>query len=83
MYLILKNKPYIYYIFCEGGIRKFGGKISLYHINSVLHFLIGINRMRKCMEKANVVCKLLPDILRRILKQKWYTFVLVHSETMQ
>ena len=58
---------------CEGGIRKFGGKISLYHINSVLHFLIGINRMRKCMEKANVVCKLLPDILRRILKQKWYT----------
>lgn len=23
--------------------------------------------------KANVVCKLLPDILRRILKQKWYT----------
>lgn len=58
---------------CEGGIRKSGGKISLYHINSVLHFLIGINRMRKCMEKANVVCKLLPDILRRILKQKWYT----------
>lgn len=72
---------------CEDGFRKFGGKISLYHINSVLHFLIGISRMQKCMEKVGVVCKLLPNVLRQILKQKWYTpvdcmiFELLKQET--
>lgn len=57
---------------CEEGFCKFHGKISLYHINSVLYFLMGIRRLQKCSEKAGTVCRLLPEVIQRIIGWKLY-----------
>lgn len=57
---------------CENGLQKYVGKISLYHINSVLYFLIAIDKERKYFDRVENIRKLLPNVLKRIIDQRLY-----------
>lgn len=75
----LKDNPDVQYFeehidnilsICLDGLQGFGGKISLYHINSVLSFLIEIDKNQKFREKINAIRQLLPNTLKKIKDQK-------------
>lgn len=55
---------------CHGGFQRYEGKISLYHINSILYFLIELEKMHKCLDQIREIKDLLPLILVKINDQK-------------
>lgn len=70
---------------CENGLQKYDGKISLYHINSVLYFLIAIDKQRKYCDRVENIRKLLPNVLERIVDQRLYdvTDILIFNQLME
>ena len=73
IYLVerLKNNPDKPYLLeqidkilkiCEDGLRNYHGKISLYHINSILYFLITIDKRKEYSDRVEYIRILLPNI---------------------
>ncbi|TQM51506.1 hypothetical protein BDE36_3284 [Arcticibacter tournemirensis] len=58
--------------FCNRGISEYKGQTSLYHINSVLFFLIQIDSLENYQEKAAQTKKLLPAVLKKTFEDKLY-----------
>jgi hypothetical protein len=58
--------------FCYNGMKKYKGKTSLHHINSVLFLLLEIERNSKYKIKVNSIIKLLPKILEKTFNDKIY-----------
>ncbi len=56
--------------FCYSGLREYKGTISLYHINSILYFLIEIDKTKKYTDKVKSIRNLIPSILKKIWEQK-------------
>lgn len=48
---------------CRGGLQKYKGKISLYHINSILYFLIEVDKIQKYTDKVTEIRNILTKTL--------------------
>lgn len=55
---------------CSKGLLEYKGKITLYHINSVLYFLIEIDKMQKYTDKISEIRNSLPTVLKMIEEQE-------------
>lgn len=56
--------------FCISGIKGYKGQTSLYHLNSILYFLIMVEERKGYEPKVNSLKNLLPDILKRIFNDR-------------
>lgn len=64
--------------FCDKGISEYKGETSLYHLNSILYFLIEVDAMNLYQEKVDRVKQLLPGVLKKIYKSTLYNKVDIH-----
>lgn len=64
--------------FCIKGISEYKGETSLYHLNSILYFLIEIDTMNMYHEKIDHLKRLLLDVLKKIYKGHSYDKVDIH-----
>lgn len=64
--------------FCNKGISEYKGKTSLYHLNSILYFLIEIDTMGMYHEKVDHIKQLLSGVLKKIYKDSLYDKVDIH-----
>ena len=64
--------------FCIKGISEYKGETSLYHLNSILYFLIEIDTMNMYHEKVDHLKLLLLDVLKKIYKGNSYDRVDIH-----
>lgn len=64
--------------FCIKGISEYKGETSLYHLNSILYFLIEIDTMDMYHEKVDHLKLLLLDVLKKIYKGNSYDRVDIH-----
>lgn len=58
--------------FCIKGISEYKGETSLYHLNSILYFLIEMDTMNMYHEKVDHLKLLLLDVLKKIYKGNSY-----------
>lgn len=58
---------------CVSGLQIFGGRISLYHINSILSFLIEVGHIQKYAKEVETIRQLLPGVLMKIKDQTLFT----------
>lgn len=59
---------------CYKGIQEYKVAIPLYHVNSILHFLIEIDKMPKFTDKVSRIKDLLLPILKKIENQRLFGF---------
>jgi len=64
--------------FCIKGISEYKGETSLYHLNSILYFLMEIDTMNMYHEKVDHLKLLLLDVLKKIYKGNSYDKVDIH-----
>lgn len=70
---------------CKDGLEKYSGKISLYHINSILYFLIAVDKWNEYSDRVENIRILLPIFFEKIVKQSLYdiTDVLIFNQLME
>lgn len=60
--------------FCYKSLKNFKGTISLYHLNSILYFLLEIDKKMKYTDKTTNIRTLIPPILEKIKLKKFYDY---------
>ncbi len=58
--------------FCYRGLKEYKGIISLYHINSILYFLIEAYKRKGHTEKIDSIKDMIPSILEKVWEQEAY-----------
>lgn len=64
--------------FCDKGISEYKGETSLYHLNSILYFLIAIDTLDRYHEKVERMKHLLSNVLKKIHESTLYSPVDIH-----
>jgi hypothetical protein len=57
---------------CINGIKEYKGQTSLYHLNSILSFLIAIEKRKGHESGVNSMRKLLPDVLKKVFSGRTF-----------
>ncbi len=63
-----KHIQYVLHI-CHGGLKDYKGRFSLYHLNSLLYFLIEVDKTEQYADEVEKIRTLIPQILEDVNRQ--------------